>query len=226
MRVLVTRPQEDSGRTAALLLARGHEPLLAPLFDVRAREASIPADVDAVIAASAHAIRNADPASLAPLTGKPLFAVGTRTATLARRAGFSRILVGEGGAAELAAIVCAECPEGSRLLHLAGLPRRDTAIVALQERYRLVVAETYETVARQALPAPIAQALLRGGLGAVLHFSPRAAQVFGDLAHLAGLLPAAKALVHVFISHAAIDARFPNRRIASRPSLESMVDAL
>ena len=32
MRVLITRPEEDAARTAALLKARGHEAIIAPLL--------------------------------------------------------------------------------------------------------------------------------------------------------------------------------------------------
>ncbi len=226
MRVLVTRPAEDAPRTAAALAARGHEALVAPLFEVGALKADLPTETDAILAASANAVRFADAGALAPLLEVPFLAVGAATAEAARQAGFSRVTVGEGDAAALARMAVARLPAGARLLQLAGRPRRDEAIRALDGRFRITVAETYETAAAKALPADVAAALSAGRIDAVMHFSPRAASVFADLAAAAGLLSAAQRMLHVFISPAAAESRLPRGRIAERPSLESMLDAL
>jgi uroporphyrinogen-III synthase len=226
MRVLVTRPAEDAPRTAAALAARGHEAVLAPLFEVRALAGPFPAEADAVLAASANAVRCADAALLKPLLTRPFLAVGAATADAAREAGCTRVIVGEGDAAALARLAAAELPAGAHVLHLAGRPRRDEAIRALGGRLRITAVETYETVAAAALPAEAARALAAGGIDAVLHFSPRAAAVFADLAAAAGLLEAARRAAHVFISAAAAERRLPPGRVAERPSLESMLDAL
>jgi uroporphyrinogen-III synthase len=226
MRVLVTRPLEDSARTAALLRAHGHEPMLAPLFEVRRLAAVLPDNADAVMAASANAVRQADAAGLARLSGQPFYAVGAQTADAAKGAGFSNVIAGEGDARDLAALVAAHCPAGASLLHLAGRPRRDEALAALDGAYRLNVVETYETLAMQTFPDTLLAALANSQLDAVLHFSPRAARVFGDLAVKSGCFPAAQAILHVVISEAAVDPRFPLRRVAERPSLESVIAAL
>ncbi len=226
MRVLVTRPAEDCARTAALLRSRGHEAVPAPLFSVRTLPAELAIAADAVLAASANALRRADPAGLAGLTRLPLFAVGAATAAAAREAGFRDIRAAGGDSLDLARLIAEGLPAGARLLHLAGRPRRDEAIAALDGRFRIAVAETYATEACDALPPIAAEALREGRLDAVLHFSPRAARVFADLAEAAGLMAAARRLRHVFISAAAADGRLPEGRIAQRPSLESVVDAL
>ncbi len=226
MRVLVTRPVEDSARTAALLRAHGHEPLLAPLFEVRRLKAALPLHADAVLAASANAVRQADPEGLARLAGRPFYAVGAQTAEAARSAGFREVTAGDGDAEALAALVADRCPAGSMLLHLAGRPRREDGFAALQPTHPLTVVETYETVAADSLPAAVASALAGGGLDAALHFSPRAARVFCDLAEKERLLAAAQDILHVFISDAAVDPRLPRRRIAAQPSLESVIAAL
>jgi uroporphyrinogen-III synthase len=217
---------EDSARTAALLRAHGHEPLLAPLFELRRLAAVLPTVVDAVVAASANAVRNADLAGLARFAARPFYAVGAQTADAAREMGFSSIEAGQGDARDLALLIATRCAPGSRLLHLAGRPRRDEAIAALAGAYRLTVAETYETLAAEALPDAVLKSMRAGQLDAVLHFSPRAACVFGDLAEKSGLLPAAQVIQHVFISEAAVDPRFSLRRIAEQPSLESIIAAL
>jgi uroporphyrinogen-III synthase len=226
MRVLVTRPEEDFARTAALLAAHGHQAVAAPLFAVRGLPAAMPAGADAVLAASANALRMADPAALRPFAGLPLLAVGGRTAEAARTTGFSDVTRGEGDAEGLARLVRERIPAGSRLLHLAGRPRRDAAIRALSGDYALVVAETYETVAVDALPAAAAAALSAAAVDAVLHLSPRAASVFADLTARAGLAAAVRTPIHVFISEAARDPRLPPGRVAARPDIESVVAAL
>ena len=59
MRVLVTRPAEDAEETAAELVARGHEPVIAPLVDIRFVEGP-PLELDsvqAVLATSRNGVR-------------------------------------------------------------------------------------------------------------------------------------------------------------------------
>jgi uroporphyrinogen-III synthase len=226
MRVLVTRPREDAGRTAELLAARGHRAVLAPLFEVRPLAAALPEAADSVLAASANAIRMADPAGLARLARARLFAVGSHTAEAARAAGFRDVAAGDGDAAGLAALVRRSCPPGARLLHLAGRPRRDEAIRALSGDYPMTVAEVYESVATPVLPSEAATALRAGEIDAVLHLSPRAARIFADLAESAGLLAAARRAIHVVISEAAADPRLANIRVADHPDLETVISAL
>jgi uroporphyrinogen-III synthase len=226
MRVLVTRPWEDCARTAEALAKNGHTSVLAPLFEVRKLSAGMPDAADAVLAASANALRMAEIPASGALHSLPLFAVGSQTAAEARRAGFQDVRTADGDAAALARLVRGSMAPGSKLLHLAGRPRRDEAIEALGDDFRITVAETYETAAVETLPATAAEAIRDGNLDAVLHFSPRAAKVFGDLAAKAGVLAPAIDLLHVFISTAAADPRLPNNRIARKPDLESVVAAL
>jgi uroporphyrinogen-III synthase len=226
MRVLVTRPREDCDRTAAALATRGHEAVVSPLFDVHRLSAELPGEVDAVLAASANAVRMAVAPVPAHLRRLPFFAVGSQTAAAAREAGFAYVRSADGDASALARLIRAGMEPGAVLLQLAGRPRRDEAITALSPQYRLVVAETYETRAATTLPEAAASEIREGRLDAVLHFSARAARIFGDLADKTGLLPQSKALLHVFISAAAVDSRFPRNRIADRPDLESVISAL
>lgn len=226
MRVLVTRPVEDCARTAEALAAAGHAAVIAPLFELRKLDSPLPGDVDAVLAASANAVRMARTDDLHMLRDAPFFAVGEQTASAARDAGFRQVRSGPGDATGLASLVAKAASPGATLLHLAGKPRRDEAIAALAASFRLVVAETYETVACRIMPEPAQTAIRDGQIDAVLHFSPRSARIFGDLAAKAGLLPEAQELLHVFISLAARDDRFPLFRVAQYPALESVIAAL
>ena len=76
------------------------------------------------------------------------------------------------------------------------------------------------------MPQEAADALRRGGINAVLHFSPRAASIFRKLADEAGLLAEAGRALHVYISPAAAIDAFPKCKIAVRPNLAAMIAAL
>ncbi|WP_339705642.1 uroporphyrinogen-III synthase [uncultured Sphingosinicella sp.] len=119
-RVLITRPQPGAADTAERLRALGHEPVVAPLFEVRAKEWSQPAAMpEAVMLTSAAAAREGGPA-MAPYLGLPCFCVGPRTAAAAQDAGFTDIRTPEveDGGELLAAIA----EEGiGDILHLSGI---------------------------------------------------------------------------------------------------------
>jgi uroporphyrinogen-III synthase len=226
MRVLVTRPREDFARTAEVLAAAGHVAVGAPLFAVKRLPAVLPDAADAVLAASANAIRMADPAQLDRLGDAPCFAVGAQTAFAARAAGFRDVRSADGDAVALASLLRASIRPGAALLHLAGRPRRDEAIAALRPDYQVAVAETYETLPVTTLPEVAVSALRDGNLDAVMHLSPRATRIFAELADEAGVLHEAQALLHVVISPAAVDPRLTRVRIARHPDLESVIAAL
>src|SRR5690349_18217460 len=102
MRVLVTRPLDDSIETATRLAAQGHESVITPLLSVRFLEGeALSLDgVQAVLATSANGIR-----ALVRRTARrdvPVFAVGRQSAEEARVAGFSDVRNAEGGSAALA----------------------------------------------------------------------------------------------------------------------------
>ncbi len=92
MRVLVTRPVEDAGATAARLRELGHELLIAPLLEIRFRDGpELSLDgFQAIVATSANGVRALIGRTLRPAT-LPIFAVGPQTAALAREAGFADV---------------------------------------------------------------------------------------------------------------------------------------
>src|SRR5450755_2826941 len=111
MAILVTRPQPDNEATAANLRARGFDVLLAPTlrFEAVAWPDDPAADYAGVIITSANALRAVEP-QLAErgLLGLPLFAVGERTASAARRVGFGTVISADGDAADLRDLVLAK----------------------------------------------------------------------------------------------------------------------
>jgi uroporphyrinogen-III synthase len=224
MRVLVTRPIEDSERTAEALREAGHEPLVVPLFEIQPLAHDIPASVDAFSASSANALRHARLAR--GHCNLPIFTVGDATAAAAKQVGFGVIHSARGDSADLAALLKGELKPGARIGYLAGIPRQDDALQALSGPFTLLTLETYRTVAVEILPQGMSAGLIPGQIDAVLHFSPRSAQVFADLVDRAGLFAHTDRILHVFISPAAEISRFSRRKIAARPNLAAMITAL
>jgi uroporphyrinogen-III synthase len=224
MRVLVTRPAEDSARTAAALEAAGHEALIAPLFVIRPLDHAIPEQADAFIATSANALRHARLGQ--HHAAIPIFVVGDATAEEARRRGFASVHSARGDSHDLAAMLACSMPQGGLCLYLAGADRRDAALRSMDQVFRLQTIETYRSAAVEVMPAGIAAALKNGTLDAILHFSARSGAVFAALARQAGLQDAADGVANVFISESAVNPDLANSIVASRPDLTAMIDAL
>src|SRR5437867_2873635 len=110
MRLLVTRPQPDGARTAALLRAQGHAVEIAPALrtePVAARFGRGP--FTALIMTSANAARAAQTHPRGnELRALPVFAVGRSSAETARAAGFADVVSADGDVDDLAALLAAQ----------------------------------------------------------------------------------------------------------------------
>jgi uroporphyrinogen-III synthase len=184
MRVLVTRPSGDGEATAALLRARGHEVLLAPLMAIRFHDgAAIALDgVQAILATSANGVR-----ALARRTTRrdvPLFAVGRQTAAEAHMQGFVAVLSADGDGADLAKATLGWAkPQNGALLHVAGSNTKgDLAAALAASGFEVRTTVLYDAVSADTLPDEAVSAIRDGALDAVLLFSPRGARVFAELA--------------------------------------------
>jgi uroporphyrinogen-III synthase len=210
MRVLVTRARDDALRTAATLRRMGHDPVLAPVLELRATGCPVPeGDWTALLATSAHAFPPVGPHLPQALRALPLFAVGTATAQAAREAGHATVVVGPGRAQDLAAALPASWPAGSRLLYLAGRDRGPDLEQALAARGLDVLAvAVYEAVAATALADEARHALGDGGPLAVLHYSARSATILLRLALAAGLREAVARATHACLSQAVAEPLF------------------
>jgi uroporphyrinogen-III synthase len=232
MRVLLTRPMNDAAPFARMLDARGHEAVIAPLLDIRFRDgAEISLDgVQAILTTSANGVR-----AIARRTARrdvPVFAVGPQTAEQARQAGFAivRNADGDGAALARAAAQWAQ-PDNGVLLHAAGQEAPKQLAGELEKHGFSVRREIlYEAVAATLLPDAGATALKDNALDAVMHFSPRSARLFCELAARAGLRRHCEHLAALCISQAAADAaaalNFRQIRIAQTPSQEAMLALL
>jgi uroporphyrinogen-III synthase len=228
MRVLLTRPLEDSPRTAARLTALGCIVTVSPVLQTAPATFELPADpFDAIIATSARALRYGE-RILTDYRSLPLWLVGERAALEARALGCARIETVAPDSRELSARLIAR-PDELRWLYLAGSPRSDVIERALQSAGRsLRTIVVYETRATDALTEETIAALRAGAIDAVLHYSPLSARAFIDLARAAGVENESQRPAHVAISsRAAAPLRaMPVVRIAHSPSEDAIIDSL
>lgn len=172
--VLILRPQPGADETAARARALGLDPVVTPLFTVRALPWAPPAETfDAIMLTSANAARRAG-AGLAAFLGLPCYAVGEATAAAASDAGFTDVRIGpEDGVALLMAM---ESDGIARALHPCGADH----VTLEPAEMRIVRVPVYEAQAVDVLPPEAERALTREVV-ALLH-SARAARLFGALA--------------------------------------------
>ena len=170
MKLLILRPQPGADETAARARALGLDPVVAPLFMVRALRWSPPnsAAFDAVLLTSANAARLGGDA-MTPFFGLLCYAVGESTAEAARAAGFEDVRTGP---TDGAAMLAQAASDGvAAALHLCGrdhidLTHPDVAITAIP---------VYASDRADGLPEGAE------GMLALLH-SPRAAASLAELA--------------------------------------------
>ncbi len=202
MRVVVTRPQEDAERTAAVLRARGHEVLLAPLLRLEPVKADLRTNWGGIIITSAHAASAlaAHPAR-EELIKLRLFAVGQRSAEAARAVGFTDVTSAGGDVRDLVrTLVARRADEQAPLLYLAGEDRARDLISELTARaIAAEMAVVYRAVTVPFPPALVA-ALKDGTVDAVLHYSKRSAEGYLTGAKQADVTQQALKVRHICLS--------------------------
>jgi uroporphyrinogen-III synthase len=229
VRFLVTRPEPDAQRTAAALLARGHEAIVASLLQI---EVSIDADLgagpwSAVLITSANAIHAVvGHARIAELQAVPAFAVGRRSAEAARAAGFADVISADGDVADLARLVRTRVAASARVLYLAG-EERSGDLAAELAGFEVRTIAIYRAVGAVAFPRAAHEALAAREIGGVLHYSRRSAEIYVNAARAAGLLAEALAPSHYCIAAQVAEplaaAGATDIRIAPRPEEQSLL---
>ncbi len=228
MRVLLTRPAEDSARIAERLAGSGVECLVWPLTRIvpLAGCIAVPAGTEALLFTSASAVRVFAAGSAA--RGLPVLAVGDRTAAMAREAGFGQVVSARGDARDLARL--ARATPHRRFLHPRG---REAAgdLAGMLEAAGLSVAAPVIYAAEPAGPPPaeVSAAFAAGALDIVTIWSPRNAAILGDW--LAGAAPPLRPPLGTTdllgISENAVaplrDAGFRRVVVADRPDAGAMV---
>ena len=218
MRLLITRPIDDSEKLAKRLRALGHDVVIAPLMVVDIRNGPAPdlAKVQAILATSANGARAF--AQRSPRRDIALFAVGPQTAETARALGFANVTSAEGDAVALAEVVTAKLnPDNGALFHAAGAETTGRLRQRLEANGFTVQTEIlYEARAADTLPAAARDALAADALDGVLVFSPRSGRILAELAAAARLAGHCARIDAYCISAAAGEAVAPLgfRRIA------------
>jgi uroporphyrinogen-III synthase len=187
--ILVTRPEPDAAETAARLQALGIEAVTAPLLELSAVEAELPAadGFDAVVLTSINAVRAlAGRGQLGPWLGLPAHCVGKRTAELAREAGFAKVASVDGGMENLALLLRRNC-SGQRIFYPSGRQVSGDLAGAAAPDVHVERVAVYEMMGAKSLPPKVEIGLVNSEIGAALLYSRRSAEVFLGLA---GGLPA------------------------------------
>lgn len=231
MRVFVFRPQADAERSAKALSAHGHEPILTPLFHiVRLPEQAPAGEFAALVLTSGNAVASLAEAPAA-WRDLPVFTVGARTAGKVRDAGFIDARSADGDRNDLIALIRQNIPAPARLLLVTGRDRREDVPARLGEAgYEVIIWTAYAAEAVAMLPEETAAPLRNGRAEAALHYSPRGAQAFLDLARQAGLAEPALELTHVALSAEVaaplISAGASTVLVAEHPEEAALLDAL
>lgn len=232
MRVMITRPVEDSAALAAALQARGIDSLIVPLMTIIHRPGP-PLDlagVQALLVTSANgvrafAVRNEERDRL-------VCAVGQASAHAARDAGFLRIATAAGDVDSLADMVRRTLkPAAGALVHIAGSTVAGDLAGALADAgFRCRREVLYDAVRVERLPEQAATELREGALDGVALFSPRTARIFVELARAARLTERCATMTAWCLSAAvAAQARaIPWRRVevAARLDSAAIVEAI
>lgn len=179
MRLLVTRPEPDNQRTAAVLREMGHEPVLSPLLHI---EAVPGADFGklpfaAILITSSNGVRAlANHPRRAELMALPVLAVGRMSAEAAHAAGFADVASADGNADDLARLATQRFSGLPHpLLYLAG-EDRSGELAAPGLTVRTVV--VYRAAKADRFPPDAQAALERGHIEGVLHFSRRSVESY------------------------------------------------
>jgi uroporphyrinogen-III synthase len=230
MRVVVTRPQSDGERTAAVLRARGHEVLVAPLMRVESIAANLGGEWRAVVVTSANApIAIMESAARSALIRLPLFAVGQRSAEAGRQAGFRDVVSADGDARDLVRLIATRVTGGGApLLYLAGEDRAADLLGDLSARGIAAEMRVVYRGVTVSFPPELTKALEAREVDAVLHFSRRSADNYVVGAKRAGIAGPALAVRHLCLSAQVAEALAEAGRIAiaARPDEAALIELL
>ena len=108
LKVWVTRARPGADATAERLRALGHEPLVAPLLEVRALPRARSTSTASAPSPSPAATASTPSSPATPGRDWPVFAVGDATAEAARAAGFADVASASGDVAALAELIIAQ----------------------------------------------------------------------------------------------------------------------
>jgi uroporphyrinogen-III synthase len=192
MRVLITRPLLQGGKTAAKLEQLGHVPVVFPLFmpiyDFDTLATALSGRFSALAFTSAEAVRcfrQEEDATMIP-PSVPVFTVGAQTGRAAALAGFPEVISSIGGGKELATLIAgyysAIGVPRKPVLYLASARRHGTFERILEEHgIPTTIAEVYTMVPVDYTLDELQEQLVNRPVDAVFLYSRETAQHFFSL---------------------------------------------
>lgn len=230
VRMLVTRPEPDASETAARLAALDIETTICPLLTFETLPTSLPEarGFAALALTSGNALRALEARkALTPFLGLKVFAVGDKTAQLARDSGFAEVVSAGGGLADLAELLAHSKPGGPVFYPTGRDQSGDLAKSLAPYGVMVIAAQVYAMNRAAALPAGVVADLAAGAIGAALFYSRRTAEAFAALAAPQLSAGAQRRLGVLCLSEAVaeplIDAHFVRVGLADYPSEEAMM---
>jgi uroporphyrinogen-III synthase len=234
IRVLITRPEEDSTPFAAAVKAQGMEPLLQPIMAIHPEEGAKPRLLSllkekprALLITSANGIR-----AFARLTEEralPVITVGEASAAEARALGFADVTAAGGDSTKLAALVRQKVkPSEGYLLHIAGSVTKGNLKETLtKEGFAVERVVAYRAEPISHFTSELKAALINCELDVATFFSARTLSIFDRLVEISGL---SYLLRHVELVTLSADITsvhsWKSRQVAATPTADAMLDLL
>lgn len=185
--IVVTRTRPDADVLAEKLASLGYEPLIEPMLSVRPTHAPSPHDpvcTEGLVVTSAQALRHMNSGVVrAMLRGKPVYAVGAKTAALARKLGWPVVHDGGGDVRALGSFLRSrpEITPSTRLLHICGRDTaHDTRDLLAQAPGKIWTWVVYEAECSRVFSPAMDDALRTGRVRGVMLHSPRAGIAFAQ----------------------------------------------
>ncbi|MBO0346579.1 uroporphyrinogen-III synthase [Roseibium sp. CAU 1637] len=230
MRFLVTRPEPQCSLSAQRLAGLGHEVLTVPLMQQLTVGLPLLPDAGyAAIAVTSARVAEvlAQDSQADVLKRLPVFAVGDRSATAMRQAGWSQVMSAKGAGADLAQLILQAGVKG-RLLYPAAADRAFDLAAALQLAGITVDTQVvYRMEVLGYLPNTIEQALAERQLDGTLLYSRRSAEIFTTLVAAASGLELLRNQRVIVMSHGVASSlpEFVETVIATAPNEEALFKA-
>lgn len=236
MKLLITRPEETADRLADKLTHAGHEVIISPLIHIEFRETyslSNPISLDGVqafVVTSANGVRGLE--RVTTNRTLPLFAVGDKSATIAKQAGFQTVHSADGNVDALGALILKTGQQTDGIFLHAGGARLagDLKDLLTNVGFKYHREILYDAVDATVLDKDAKSALEDGSLDGILLFSPHTATVFKSIVEQQGLLAHLKGVTAWCLSNntakVIIQLPFGKRFVAVKPTETSLLEEI
>jgi uroporphyrinogen-III synthase len=233
MRVLLTRPLQQSRMLAADLVGLGWQPMITPMLEIAPltwHDGAL-SGAQAVLLTSANGARElAKTASVD--RNMPAYCVGPATAEPLAQAGFVSLHCAGGTATDLVRLVHRDlAPRNGPLAYLSGdVVSRDLGLLLAPYGFEVRREIVYESRPARTLTDEAQYAIAAGEVAVVMFLSVRTALTFRDIVVAGGLTQACEAIRAVALSqqiaHALEPLKFAQVAVAREPNRSALLAAL